>query len=181
MTESMQDVKDIIAAIAAASAGPAMLGAMTSSGEKALQRMVMASISDGFGGSMLEPIGYQPEDVVSFEFQVRSWRADLVVFHASGEITVVEMKDGSAGVMGVLGGIGQVGLYATVIGMASNARVRRALLWSRIGTGDSDLMVSEVCKSAGVIPVFVPTAQEMLKQRLSAVVDFLAGERHGAA
>lgn len=170
--------------------GDAMLKAMTSTGEAAISAMVRAAVTDGFAISLLSPIAYKEADTIVFEYPLRGRRADAVVFHVDGSATVVEIKDGSAGVMNVLSGIGQCGLYACTLGQTgcSGMKIKRALLWTRISSPEEgvDADVAEICRQAGVTPIFMPRVADMLKERAASFAKLLAeavakGEVNGAA
>lgn len=182
-THAANEVMDLLARLSVDLASPGMRAAMAAGGEKSLQMLVRASIDDGYAESWLAPAGYRTGDTVVFEFPVRCWRADMVIFHMSGDVTVVEMKDGARGGLAVLSGIGQCGLYASIIGMSMVGRrkVQRALMWTRAGSHESDEIDSEigrVCIEAGVKPLFMPSVDEILKVRLGAIV---SGVCNGAA
>jgi len=99
-----------------------------------------------------------------FEFPVPRGRADIVMFHSDGTITVVEVKDGSSGLQSVLAGIGQVTCYAVQIGMSKGVtrKVRKALAFSRLGADDEELVFMS-CLKAGVVPIILGDAQEYRK------------------
>lgn len=102
-------------------------------------------------------------DRVVTEFAMRWGRADVVVFHGDGSVTVVEAKDGANGYQHVASGIGQVTLYAAQLSMSGTVRkVRRALLWSSTGSAFQDAALEVACESAGVIPLPWPSMRDTL-------------------
>lgn len=93
-------------------------------------------------------------------------RADIVIYHCDGSVSVIEAKNGDAGYTQVVSGIGQSTLYAVQIATKGIAKkVRRCLLWS--GTGDSELdaMIDIACTEAGVISLSMPTMRIMTATR----------------
>ena len=92
-------------------------------------------------------------DTVVREMAFRFGRADIVVFHVDGSASVIEAKDGTKGYKHVVGGIGQVALYAAQLGMSRGAltKVRRCLMWTSTGDVFLDALIEEACEQSGVI------------------------------
>lgn len=100
--------------------------------------------------------GQVPEIIEAIaEFPVPRGRADYLLIHADGSITVCELKDGSKGKQHVLSGLGQCIAYAVQIGMARAGvpRIRKALVFSSWGRPEEELIVIDACRAAGVIAV----------------------------
>ena len=167
---------DLISMVSAVTADQGMLASITSSGERSLQMFVRSAVHSEMIGAVLAPIKISDSDSFCFEFAMRSWRADLVVFHQDGSATVVEMKDGAKGLSAVLAGIGQVGLYGTLLGLAGGVKkVRRALMWTPISNdGSMDRLVDQACEDAGVTPLFMPSMDDIHKERLVAIARSVA-------
>ncbi|WP_156179941.1 hypothetical protein [Delftia lacustris] len=94
-------------------------------------------------------------DTVVYEMALKFGRADIVVFHVDGSVSVIEVKDGTKGYNHVVAGIGQAALYACQIAMskATLKRVRRCLLWTSVGDIQADGAIEQACEDAGVIPL----------------------------
>jgi len=117
-----------------------------------------------------------PDDKVIVEYKLIYGRADIVIFHIDGSISVIEAKDAND-VRSVVAGIGQVGMYASQIN-ANGMVVRRCLLFNSIGNEQQDLLVENACLEAGVIPLSIPPLDEI--NRLSLVLDvFCKYQHHG--
>lgn len=187
MNQKMKDAIELIARVALEAAEPAMARSMATSGEKSLQFFVRSMVGCGGIGALMDPIKIQEQDQFCFELPLRGWRADLVVFHVDGSATVVEMKDGRHGISTVLAGIGQCGMYASLLGMAGGvSKVRRALMWTKI-SGDAmlDQLVGQACSDAGVTPLFMPTMSDLHRECMAAatksIVDMVREAPHGSA
>lgn len=100
---------------------------------------------------------FRPDvDVVHREFAFKHGRADLVISHVDGSYTIIEAKVGDKGYTHVAQGIGQLGMYAAQLMVATRSVVRRALLWSAIDPGadpQADMTIVWACKMSGVIPI----------------------------
>lgn len=102
-------------------------------------------------------------DRICLEMSMRFGRADIVIFHGDGSVTVIEAKDGTKGYQHVAAGIGQVTLYATQLALAGTIRkVRRALLWSSTEDDLQDLTLCDACKLAGVLALPSPSMRVRL-------------------
>lgn len=111
-------------------------------------------------------------DTIAQEFAFRHGRADIIMFHADGTATVIEAKDGRHGHTHVVSGIGQCGLYAAQLSARPGAlrAVRRALMWTSVGTIEGDALIEEVCGAAGVIPLPYPSTITLVANRMAAEV-----------
>lgn len=125
-------------------------------------------------------IGFTAEvDCPIFEMPLRIGRADLVIFHIDGTVTVIEVKDGSKGFSHVAAGIGQSILYATQLVITGQAKtVRRALLWTSTGNTWCDVLLSSACKQADVIPIMWGSLEDHRQGFMSSINKEAA---HGAA
>lgn len=91
-------------------------------------------------------------DTIVTEMAFKFGRADIVVFHIDGSASVIEVKDGTKGYGHVIQGLGQVGLYATQLGMTrAGLKIRRCLLWTSTGNIDADATIEAACEQAGVV------------------------------
>ena len=88
-----------------------------------------------------------------YEQSLKYGRADIVIYHTDGSVSVIEAKDGAKGYTHTVSGIGQATLYAVQIGMSKGAvkKVRKCLLWAGTGNNDLDVMIDIACEQAGVI------------------------------
>lgn len=99
-----------------------------------------------------------PIDIARFEFPLPCGRADLVLFHNDGTVTVIELK-GPGDDRKILAGIGQVTMYAVQIGYARTARCIRKILAAPVKGEDSEHL-AEACAAAGVRFVPLGTPEE---------------------
>lgn len=183
-------VSDAMAGVAGCNGGSHLIASMQTSGEAAVVEMAAFRLQRG----ELEADGVplSEHDKVVFEMQLQRNRADIVIFHMDGSITIIEAKDGAQGYRSVVGGIGQVGYYATMLGMQNTGmKARRALLWSTVGTAEEDDRIKQACEMSGVIPILcerpeayhsrlcariAKSISEEIKSRESAVYAGLDGE-----
>lgn len=116
-----------------------------------------------------EAIPCGPADTIVTEMALRFGRADIVVFHVDGTASVVEAKDGAKGYTHVVGGIGQASLYAAQLAMTKGAlrAVRKCLMWSTTGDTLLDALICAACESAGVVPMPMQAAPELVMRPLA--------------
>lgn len=130
--------------------------ALRQTGEASLMSMIKASLLGGHSYATLAPeIPLDIElDTIVFEYGVHGGRVDMVVFHADGSVSAIEVKDGTAGGKHVLSGIGQVGLYALDMGMSGGRprKIRKGLFWTSTGDMELDSKIMALCEDAGVVP-----------------------------
>lgn len=119
------------------------------------------------------------DDTVVFEMSLRFGRADIVIFHVDGSVTVIEVKDGARGYNHVVSGVGQAGLYATQIAMSGTGirPVRRALLWTSTGDLVLDVLIEQVCEHARVVPLSWQSTKSIAAMR--AAVEKNVGANRG--
>lgn len=100
-----------------------------------------------------ERLPMSESDTIVYEMPFKFGRADIVIFHIDGSASVIEVKDGSKGYGHVVSGIGQAGLYAAQLLMASSVltKIRKCLLWTSAGSTDLDFIIECVCEQAGVV------------------------------
>jgi hypothetical protein len=160
------DVNKLIATLLAGAPGAAFKTAsFQSKGEKSLVLYVRGLIQAGCGDVVFGSLPYTSADVIINEMPLKVGRADFVIFHADGTASVIEVKDGSFGLMPVLQGVGQAGLYATQLSMTNSVKgVRRALMWSALHKEAENQLVHDVCREADVVPLFLPTVADMHAQ-----------------
>lgn len=121
---------------------------------------------DGFFASTL----YRPGDRLQREMRLShrgggSGAVDLVVHHAYGGVSLIEVKDGRTGWRSTAAGIGQVCGYAAMAESMGLEVRSKILLWSPVPhLGDQDCIFS-ACRHAGVVPV--------LGWGVDQVVDFI--------
>ena len=133
-----------------------LAAALSATNERRLEMAVRWSVRHSDGGEWIFS-GLHSVDAASFEFQMPLSNrriADLVIFHVDGSATVVEMKDGSMGFDRVRAAIGQVGLYAHLMGQSRvrDMTIRRAVMWCNLSPADSEVMAC-ICRDAGVVPL----------------------------
>jgi hypothetical protein len=122
-------------------------------GEAAITLLFRASSMSS--NSIEDRIPYdQTRDTVVYEMALKFGRADIVIFHADGTASVIEVKDGSKGYNHVVSGIGQAALYATQLALKGTVRrVRKCLLWTSTGNVDVDAMVETACEQSETVPL----------------------------
>ena len=135
--------------------------------ERDVVRAFMESHAAGHSDALL-PL--HPSDTIICEQVFRYGRADIVIYHVDGSVSVVEAKDGSRGYSAVVAGIGQATLYAVQVAQAKGVArlVRRCLLWSSTQDLVLDAMIETACEEAGVISLAMPSAQVLRAVRLAA-------------
>lgn len=83
------------------------------------------------------------------EYPLPRGRADFVLFHADGSITVLEVKKAGDEQRAILGAIGQVISYAVQLGYARLPAAIRMMVAADVAGADS-LLMSQACAAAGV-------------------------------
>ncbi len=155
--------------IAEEPAGQHMLSSLESTGEKAVVSYIKCLMLSG-AGELFGSLPYRTGDKVVFEMQMRHGRADIVIFHIDGSVSVIEVKDGDRDVMSVVAGIGQVGFYAGQLAVSrAFPSIRRALMWTACSNDSHTSLVIDACKVAGVEPLLLPSNAK-IKDMMSGVV-----------
>lgn len=159
----------IAAAKAAIARGDAPLG-----NESDIVRVFLETHACGFGD---ERLPLHEADTILCEQVLRYGRADIVVYHVDGSISVIEAKDGSKGYSAVVAGIGQATLYATQLCQTKGVArcIRRCLLWSSTGDLMLDVLIEDACQAAGVVSL------PMASARLHATVRAMTIKLHEEA
>lgn len=105
-----------------------------------------------------ERLPMSPQDTLVLEQAFRFGRADVVIYHVDGSVSVVEAKNGDVGYSHVLAGIGQLTMYAVQIANRKTgiSKVNRCLLWSGASSIEADAMIEAACEQAGIIPLPMP-------------------------
>lgn len=108
-------------------------------------------------------------DSVVSEYSFRRGRADIILFHQDGTATIIEAKDGTKGYTHVVSGIGQCSLYAAQLIERNGVvrAVRRALMWTSVGSPKDDATIENACVLAGVIPLPYPSIKVMMAVRMA--------------
>lgn len=105
-------------------------------------------------------------DTIVYEQAFKFGRADIVVYHCDGSVSVVEAKNGAVGYTHVVSGIGQATMYAVQIASKGVARrVRRCLLWTGTDNLELDGLIDIACEMAGVVSLPMPTMQMLMATR----------------
>lgn len=125
---------------------------ITDNGEQTLVALEVAKLGYGYGS---EIANFNKIDTVIKEYSLPHGRADVVIFHIDGTISVIEAKDGMKGYSHVVKGIGQVSLYASQLAnkKINIKSVSRYLLWSSVEDEATNAAITEACLFAGVIPM----------------------------
>lgn len=134
-------------------------------------------------GHFDERLPQAAEDTIICEQCLKYGRADIVIYHLDGSVSVIEVKDGSYGYSHVVSGIGQTTLYAVQIASARGAVtvVRRCLMWSSTGDAFLDGVIEEACERAGVVALPMVHLQKMMAIRVAAERLFHEGVVNGSA
>lgn len=141
-----------------------LFGGMDLPGESYAVRMMRYFLKHSKTAGFIPPeVPVHEDDLIRSEFSMKVGRADLVVFHIDGSASVIEVKDGATGYRDVVAGIGQVSLYACQLGLKDGSikSVRRVLAWDSMNSNEHNQLVTEACKSAGVIPVKLPSKAQI--------------------
>lgn len=143
----------VVAAKAAIARGYAPLG-----DESDIVRAFLETHACGFSD---ERLPLQQADTILCEQVLRYGRADIVVYHVDGTISVIEAKDGSKGYTAVVAGIGQATLYAAQLGQTKGVArcIRRCLMWASTGDLLLDVLIEDACRAAGVVPLPMASAR----------------------
>lgn len=140
--------------------------AMVSSGEERVVDLMLGSIHAGQGHIMLDGLPYDPElDEIHREYSLGRGRVDIAIVRRDGSVTLIEAKDGSQGMREVVGGIGQVCMYAVHESFyrgTPHSKVSKALAFSSTGNPSKDMMIEMACRSAGVRPIQLGNAEAQL-------------------
>lgn len=140
---------------------------LNAKGEAALSKFIRWATEQGLLGALMPGLGISTADTVVLELPMGYGRADLVIFHMDGTATVAEIKDGSQGVRSVVGGIGQVGLYATQLDRSKTLlSVRRALVWTPVAEKTTCQLIERSCLAAGVTSIFLPPVEKLVRESL---------------
>lgn len=109
-------------------------------------------------------------DTIVKEYSFRHGRAGIILFHTDGSATIIEAKDGTKGYTHVVAGIGQCSLYAAQLGSKPGAVrfVRRALMWTSVGSIEGDENIEDACYLAKVIPLPYPRIGLMMATRMAS-------------
>lgn len=151
-----------------------LIDAFRSIGESAVVKASRFFMARGWFSKFIPHTEY---DKVVFEYGLGRGRADIVIFHLDGSITVVEAKDGDQGVRSVLGGIGQVGYYAAQLGARNTGmKVRRALLWTSTGDPAQDALIPEACEVAGVVSMEIKNVAAIKSDINKGILDLIDAE-----
>lgn len=105
-----------------------------------------------------------PADTIVAEYSLQYGRADIVISHFDGSVSVIEAKDGLKGYSHVAKGIGQVTLYASQLAnkIVNIREVKRYLMWSSIEDENANKAIRDACLFAGVIPIQrIPVRESM--------------------
>ncbi len=117
----------------------------------------------------LKPIAH-----IEWEFPVPRGRADFVLFHVDGSITVLEAK-GSVDDRGLLNAIGQVMAYSVQIGYAKTAKeIRKMIVAAR--TGSSTAHLKPIFDEAGIDFHPLGKLKNYRKEVVQMVLKLLAAE-----
>ena len=115
---------------------------------------------------MLDGLPYDPElDEIHREYGLGRGRVDIAIVRRDGSVTLIEAKDGSQGMREVVGGIGQVCMYAVHESFyrgTPHSKVSKALAFSSTGNPSKDMMIEMACRSAGVRPIQLGNAEAQL-------------------
>lgn len=101
-----------------------------------------------------------------WEFQIEGFRADLVLFHIDGSVTIVEAKSQTRSVIELAGGIGQLLVYASALPKTLGyepPETRLILAFPRIEEQQEDDSLNAACMAAGVRPLRLVSPAEMYR------------------
>ena len=131
--------------------------------EKDLVRQIRELFEAGHYDDLIPLTG---ADTIVYEQAFKFGRADIVVYHCDGTVSVIEAKNGAVGYSHVMSGIGQATMYAVQIATKCAAkRVRRCLLWTGTDNLELDALIDIACEQAGVISMAMPSMQMLMATR----------------
>ena len=135
---------------------------LVKSGESSIVALFLSLIAGKSGEDLIRADGIKDLCHVELEYPFPRGRADIVVFHEDGSATIIEAKDGANGIRHVVSGLGQLASYAYQLGASKGAprEIRKALMWSSVGSGDGDIHVESVCRANGVIPIMMASVKK---------------------
>lgn len=128
--------------------------AVISGGKEALIHLFKSSASTG--KPFEDRIPYNPSiDKLECGLDLFRVRADMVITHADGSMTVIVAKDGAGGAEHVASGIGVASYCAAQLNMIHGSKtiVRTALLWSSTGNMLQEALLEDACIAANVVPL----------------------------
>ncbi len=97
------------------------------------------------------------EDQIVFGLRLESGAADVVIFHACGLITVMDVRVGDQGIEYIAQGLRAVEQAAQEVAVKClTSWVRRCLLWSSTGDSAEDATLQFLCERSGVLPLAWP-------------------------
>lgn len=127
---------------------------LQSTGEEEVQRVLWSMLESEAGAEKLcRDLGLPRVTNVSREVILSRGRADFVLAHEDGSVSIVEVKRGGDQ-RRVVSGIGQLSLYAVQMAGKHGVTIRRVLAWDfQGGSLEEERAICDACEDAGVIPL----------------------------
>lgn len=148
------------------------------SGEAKIEMWLSGMLDLGLAQFVLP--GLPHDDGDSWQFQpLLPWRGacDLLIYHANGTVSAVELKDGSQGLKAGQKGVGQVTCAA--VHMNPAVHVRRVLAWTPMEVAEDNQTLAKACEACGIKPILPPSPDQRRRFReivaKSVLVDVING------
>ncbi len=152
----------LIAKAKAAGVPGIVLLPVVKTGEASLVAQFFLLLESDVGRALIQSDGVPDFCHVEVEYNFPNGRADIVIFHEDGSATIIEAKEGANGMRSVVSGLGQLASYAYQLGASKCApkKIRRALMWSSVGSQEGDAHIEDVCRANGVIPIMMASTKK---------------------
>lgn len=133
-------------------------------GEARIEMWLSGMLDMGLASFVLPGLPHDDGDTWRFQPPL-PWHGacDLLIYHANGTVSAVELKDGVQGLKAGQKGIGQVTCAA--VHMNPSVHVRRALAWTPMEKPEDDQTLGKACKACGIVPILLPTPDQRRRFR----------------
>lgn len=147
---------------------------MAHKGERRIETWLSGMLHMGLAPWVLPGLPHSDHD--SWRFQpALPWpgAVDLLIYHADGTVSAVELKDGAQGLNAGQKGVGQVTCAA--VHMNPAVHVRRVLAWTPMEKVGGDQTLQKACQACGIVPILLPTADQRRRHYEALVGLVMAG------
>lgn len=154
-------------------------------GEARIEMWLSGMLDMGLAPFVLPGLPHDEDDTWRFQ-PALPWHGacDLLIYHANGTVSAVELKDGVQGLKAGQKGIGQVTCAA--VHMNPSVHVRRVLAWTPMDKPEDDQTLGKACESCGIVPILLPTPDQRRRFReavarsvMEDVINGMKGAEHG--
>lgn len=147
---------------------------MAHKGERQIETWLSGMLDMGLAPWVLPGLPHSDSD--SWRFQPPlPWMGavDLMIYHADGTVSAVEIKDGAQGLNAGQKGVGQVTCAA--VHMNPAVHIRRVLAWTPMEKLGDDQTLQKACRACGIVPILLPTADQRRRHYEAMVGLVMAG------